>query len=144
MKLKALALPFSCLRVKWELKVLLMRYAGCSRAGFRVGRMCAVPGFSLGDVQYPEAPAVGFCAGAPDDPLAVAGLEALAAGLDAQPSATTNQGMLIDQTATWLLDDLKTPKTKMWKVLAITTDPEQWQLTAFIALVKTAVFLFIA
>ena len=42
-----------------------------------------------------------------------------------QPSATTNQGMLIDQTTTWLLDDLKTPKTKMWKVLAITSDPEQ-------------------
>ena len=68
-------------------------YAGCSRAGFRVGRMCAVPGNVVFCVAAPgdalavaglEAlPGVVFCVAALGDALAVAGLEALAAGLDA-------------------------------------------------------------
>jgi|GEM_PF-2293168 hypothetical protein len=43
------------------------------------------------------------------------------------PSATTNHGMLINQESNWLLSELKTPKTKMWKIIALTSEPSQCQ-----------------
>lgn len=41
------------------------------------------------------------------------------------PTATTNQGILIDQKTTWALNDLNTPRAKMWKVLALVTNVNQ-------------------